>query len=156
MTASTHHPILWLGSVAVVFVGGALISARLIPQAHIKWLVADLKHNDFQDVAIGLLSAQAVLIALVFPLIIALIGVLFELRTTSGARLNIFLKETESLVVGASALMLAAALAMQFLLFPHLPSVVAVAIYRTGRCLVCLEYAAPRLLSFQHNRFCAP
>jgi hypothetical protein len=126
MTAITHHPILSLGALVVVFVGGALVSARLIPDAHLKWLVAELKHSDFQDVAIGLLAAQAVLIALVFPLIIALIGVLFELRTTSGARLNIFLKETESLVVGASALMLAAALAMQLLSFPHLPAAVCV------------------------------
>ncbi len=123
-----NHPFLSLGSLVLIFVGGGLIAAHLVPEPNVKWLVAGLKHGDFQDVAVGLLAAQAALIALVFPLIIALIGVLFELRTTTGARLNIFLKETESLVLGGSALMLSAALAIQLLLLPHIPAAVSVAV----------------------------
>jgi hypothetical protein len=128
MNAIANHPFLSLGSLVLIFVGGALISARLVPETNVKWLVADLKHSDFQDAAVGLLAAQAALIAFVFPLIIALIGVLFELRTTTGAGLNIFLKETESLVVGGGALMLSAALAIQLLLFSHLPAAVSATI----------------------------
>ena len=128
INAVANHPLTSLGYLFLIFVVGAQIAARLVPEANAEWLVAELKHGDFQDIAIGLLVAQAALIALVFPLIIALIGVLFELRTTTGARLNIFLKETESLVVGGSALMLSAALAIQLLLFPYAPAAVSAAI----------------------------
>src|SRR6202035_3643409 len=120
MNAIANHPFRWLTALALVVAGGAFVARRFIPEVTLKWLTAELKHRDFQDVAVGLLAAQAALIALVFPLIIALIGVLFELRTTAGGRLNIFLKETEALFVGGSALMLSAALAIQLLLFPHL------------------------------------
>lgn len=123
INAIARHPLISLGLLIFLFIAAALLCEHLVAGPQIKWLVADAKDEDFQNIMTGLLAAQAALIALVFPLIIALIGVLFELRTTSGVRINIFLKETESLVVGGSALTLSAALAIQLLLFPHLPVV---------------------------------
>jgi hypothetical protein len=119
MNTITRYPLLSLSLLISLFITGVLASQYLISEAQITWLVSGSKRDNIQDVAIGLLAAQAALIALVFPLIIALIGVLFELRTTSGARIDIFLKETESIAVGGSALILSAALAIQLLLFPH-------------------------------------
>lgn len=107
------------GLLLLFAVPAALLSVGAVSEEHIAWMGADLKHENIQDVVIGLLAAQAALIALVFPLIIALVGVLFELRTTSGGRLDIFLKETESVVVGSSALALCAVLAIQLLLLPY-------------------------------------
>jgi hypothetical protein len=106
MNAAGNHPLLSLCIAVAIFAVGTLAASALSSQLGVQKFFADVKHGDFQDVAVGLLAAQAALIALVFPLIIALIGVLFDLRTTSGARLNIFLKETEPLVVGGSSLFL--------------------------------------------------
>ncbi len=121
MNAAGNHPLLSFCIAVAIFAAGTLTASALLPPAGVQKFFAEVKHGNFRDVAVGLLAAQAALIALVFPLIIALIGVLFDLRTTSGARLNIFLKETEAVVVGGSSLCLSAALAIQLLFFSHLP-----------------------------------
>jgi hypothetical protein len=124
MNAAGNHPLLSFCIAMAIFAAGTLAASALLPPAGGQKFFAEVKHGDFQDVAVGLLAAQAALIALVFPLIIALIGVLFDLRTTSGARLNIFLKETEALVVGGSSLCLSALLSIQLLFFPYLPAAI--------------------------------
>ena len=78
-------------------------------------------YRDFQAINVGLLGAQAALVALIYPLVIALVGVLFEARTTTGGRLNVFLSETEAVASGGSALLLCAVIAFQLPLSAQLP-----------------------------------
>jgi hypothetical protein len=70
-------------------------------------------YRDFQTINVGLLGTQAALVALIYPLVIALVGVLFEARTTTGGRLDVFVSETEAIVTGGSALLLCAIIALQ-------------------------------------------
>jgi hypothetical protein len=78
-------------------------------------------YRDFQNINMGLLTTQAALVAIVYPLVIAFVGLLFEARTTTGGRLNIFFKETESFVTGGSSLLLCAALAFQVVFTGQMP-----------------------------------
>ncbi|MBU8546130.1 MULTISPECIES: hypothetical protein [Roseomonadaceae] len=59
-----------------------------------------------RDVNVALLSAQATLLGLVYPIVIALVSVLLGARSTGGARMLIFVRQTGAIQVGASALSL--------------------------------------------------
>ena len=78
-------------------------------------------YRDFQNINVGILSAQAALVALVYPLVIALVGLLFEARTTTGGRLSIFFRETEAIATGGSSLALCAFLTVQMPVTAQLP-----------------------------------
>jgi hypothetical protein len=63
-----------------------------------------------------ILATQATLIGMVYPLVIALVGILFKMRSIISSRLNIFLKETEALFTGVSGLSLCGIIALQFVM----------------------------------------
>ena len=77
--------------------------------------------RDFQGIATALLGTQATLVALVYPLTIALVGTLFEARTTTGSRLNVFLTETEAVATGGSALLLCMVTGLPLVAFGQMP-----------------------------------
>ena len=65
-----------------------------------------------RDLCIALLSAQTALVALVYPIVVALVSVLLGGRATSGARLLVFVRQTGAIETGASALLLCGATAI--------------------------------------------
>lgn len=70
-------------------------------------------YRDFQAIDLALLAGQAALLGLVYPLVIALVGLLFEARSGTGGGLHVYFKETEALTVGGSALALVGVIALQ-------------------------------------------
>ena len=78
------------------------------------------KIPDFRSINIGFLGAQATLIAVVYPMVVALVGILFNARSTIGGRLSVFFKETEAVVTGGSALLFCATLVIQLYIIDQL------------------------------------
>ncbi|MDP2009449.1 MAG: hypothetical protein Q8K11_04675, partial [Phenylobacterium sp.] len=69
--------------------------------------------RDLQTINLGLLGAQAALLGLVYPLVIGLVGLLFEARSARGNRLQVYFRETEALAVGGMSLALLMFMALQ-------------------------------------------
>lgn len=116
---SVHfHPFKSVILVFCFYIIVAFILFILINHFH-PLLNKDLNDTLFNAV-IGLLSAQAALVAIVYPLVIALVGILFEIRSTNGSRFSILLHETEALPTGISALLLCAVFALELFIIPNL------------------------------------
>jgi hypothetical protein len=84
--------------------------------------------RDFQTINLALMGAQATLLGLVYPLVIALVSLLFQETTARGARLNVYFKETEATVVGGSALLFVAFVSAQSVIYGQIPVRVVAAI----------------------------
>jgi hypothetical protein len=69
--------------------------------------------RDFQDINLGLLGAQASFVGLVFPLVIAFVGLLAQGNTSSSERLGIYFQETSTVLTGGSSLALCFAILAQ-------------------------------------------
>ena len=76
--------------------------------------------RDLQTVNLALFGAQATLLGLVYPLVIALVGMLFGQRSSSDRRLDVYFSETEAVTVGGLALGLVGAIALQSMLYGQL------------------------------------
>jgi len=74
---------------------------------------ARIGFRDFWTVNIALLSIQGALIGLVFPLVIAFVGLLNQGRAAFSSRLTIYIEATAAVFVGVSSLLLCVALAVQ-------------------------------------------
>lgn len=79
-----------------------------------------------RDTNVALLSAQPTLLGLVYPIVIALISVLFGSRSSGGARLLIFIRQKGAIRVGTSALRLCAATTAALALGALLPLAITV------------------------------
>lgn len=77
--------------------------------------------RDLQTLNLAMLGAQATLLGLVYPLVIALVGMLFETRSSTGHRLQIYFSETEAAPVGLIAMTYIAVVALQALFYAQLP-----------------------------------
>ncbi|MBM9594743.1 hypothetical protein [Roseitranquillus sediminis] len=71
--------------------------------------------RDFWTFNIGLLAVHAALIGVVFPLVIAFVGLLNQGRATFSSRLTIYVDSSRALFVGMSSLFLCLALLAQLL-----------------------------------------
>jgi len=69
--------------------------------------------RDFWVVNIGLLGAQATLVGLVFPLVIAFVGLLSQGRASFASRLTTYVDSSNATRVGVSSLLLCVAIAAQ-------------------------------------------
>lgn len=95
---------------------GALAGAWLVP--FVPWgpqvpSSVDDYFRDFQTINLALMGAQATLLGLVYPLVIALVSLLFQETSARGARLNVYFKETEATAVGGMALFFIAIVSAQ-------------------------------------------
>ena len=121
---ATRHTWIVVGIALSLYSALTFLSLRVEPS----WIGLSISplsgdyYRDLQDINVGVLSAQAALVALVFPLVIALVGLLFEGRMTSGGGLSVFFKETEAVAVGGSSLLLCAAIAIQLPIFAAVPA----------------------------------
>ncbi len=84
--------------------------------------------RDLQTINLGLLGAQAALLGLVYPLVIGLVGLLFEARSSRGNKLQIYFHETEALAVGGMSLSLLLFVGLQLLGIALIPTNVGVAV----------------------------
>lgn len=85
-------------------------------------------YRDIQTITSGLITAQATLIGLVFPIVIALVSLLTDGRVTNQGRLQLFLSETEAALVGISGLSFLFIASVQMLLFSQVPDRVGAAL----------------------------
>jgi hypothetical protein len=103
--------VICLGVYAFVFVASRYIEPGWLG------LRAPLKvqdyYRDFANVSSGIVAAQATLVALVFPLAIALVALFFEARTPTSGRLSVFFHETAAVPIGCSSLLLCGVTAAQ-------------------------------------------
>lgn len=83
--------------------------------------------RDLQTINLGLFGAQAALLGLVYPLVIGLVGLLFEARSSRGNRLQVYFRETEALAVGGTSLALLMFMGLQLLGFAVAPLNIGVA-----------------------------
>lgn len=83
--------------------------------------------RDFQAINAAVLGAQASFIGIVFPLVIAFVGLLNQGRASFATRLTIYFEETAAAFVGGSALILCIALVLQMPFTAQVPERVAAA-----------------------------
>lgn len=74
-------------------------------------LATDIR--DFWTVNIGVLTVQAALVGLVFPLVIAFVGLLNQGRASFASRLTVYIESSSAIFVGVSSLLLCVAIAAQ-------------------------------------------
>ncbi|MEN5229747.1 hypothetical protein [Brevundimonas naejangsanensis] len=123
LAAIARHPLLCSTMLALIY-AGALVAAWLAPP--LPWGpqspggVGDY-FRDFQTINLALMGAQATLLGLVYPLVIALVSLLFQETTARGARLNVYFKETEVAVVGGTALVFVAVVGAQSVFYGQAP-----------------------------------
>lgn len=110
---AVHHPMLAPAIVAVPYVAVLLLagSGRL----HGFDFATDRQASfrDFWTVSIGVLGVQAALVGLVFPLVIAFVGLLNQGRASFASRLTIYIESSSAIFVGVSSLLLCVAIAAQ-------------------------------------------
>lgn len=123
LATAARHPLLFSVLLALIYAGGAA-AAWLIPilswGPQIPEGVGDY-FRDFQTVNLALMGAQATLLGLVYPIVIALVSLLFQETSARGAQLNVYFKETEATVVGSAALLFVAVVSAQSLLYGQMP-----------------------------------
>jgi hypothetical protein len=124
------HPVGALTAVVLLYIVTAT-AGWVIPAP--SWAPAGLamvqdKYRDLQGVDLALLGAQATLLGLVYPLVIALVGLMFSSSGGPAGRLKVYFRETEAAIVGAIALGLLVAIGLQCLFFSVLPQNVLVCV----------------------------
>lgn len=118
-----RHPLASL-AMLILFYFGAVAATWLSPP--VSWgpqfpPSAEDYFRDFQTINLALMGAQATLLGLVYPLVIALVSLLFQETAARGARLNVYFKETEATVVGGMALLFVAVIGVQSPLYGQVP-----------------------------------
>ncbi|EEE44741.2 hypothetical protein SADFL11_2029 [Roseibium alexandrii DFL-11] len=72
-----------------------------------------LNVQDFWTINIGILSVQGTLVGLVFPLVIAFVGLLNQGRASFASRLTVYIESSTAIFVGVSSLLLCVAIVLQ-------------------------------------------
>ena len=110
---------------------------------------------DFIPISGAILGAQATLIGLVFPLVIAFVGLLNQSRASFASRLTIYIESSVAVFAGVSSLLLCVAIAAQLLFVAPMPRPAGIAV--TGINLLwfvinvtTLAYFVLRTIVFLH------
>jgi hypothetical protein len=121
LIALGHRPLLAASAPLVVYMAATVAVFLTNPAVvGLRAPVGDY-FRDLQAINAGVLGAQSTLVGVVYPIVIALAGLLFEARATTGRGLGVFLRETEALVTGASALALCGVVSIAMLVGSQLP-----------------------------------
>lgn len=108
-----RHPVRALAIVALLY-ASAVLSGQFdrLPSFT---LATDIQASvrDFWTVNIAVLAVQAALVGLVFPLVIAFVGLLNRGRASFASRLTIYIESSSAIFVGVSSLLLCVAIAAQ-------------------------------------------
>lgn len=103
------HPIRALAIVALPYALAILLAQ--FECLHGFDFVVDVQY--FLTVNIGVLTVQAALVGLVFPLVIAFVGLLNRGRASFASRLTIYIESSSAIFVGVSSLLLCVVIALQ-------------------------------------------
>ncbi|BBB12247.1 hypothetical protein [Sphingopyxis sp. FD7] len=108
-----RHPIRALAIVALLYAFAVL--STLFDRLPSFTLATDKQASvrDFWTVNIAVLAVQAALVGLVFPLVIAFVGLLNRGRASFASRLTIYIESSSAIFVGVSSLLLCVAIAAQ-------------------------------------------
>lgn len=110
VAAIGRNPVRSMIAIAVLY-GSAiwLGESSHVPQLELQKETID----DFGTVNVGILGVQAALIGLVFPLVIAFVGLLNQSRASFATRLTIYVESTAAVFTGISSLLLCFAIAIR-------------------------------------------
>lgn len=115
------HPYVSIGAIAALY---AIVSVWTWYAPLPGPTAPDNSHDyfrDFQSINMAVLGVQASFIGLVFPLVIAFVGLLNQGRASFATRLTIYFNESGARVVGVSSLLLCAVIALQLPLAGIIP-----------------------------------
>lgn len=110
---AVHRPILALAIVALPYFAVILLAKYGLLDGFDLAADAQASVRDFWTVNIGVLAVQAALVGLVFPLVIAFVGLLNQGRASFASRLTIYIESSSAIFVGVSSLLLCVAIAAQ-------------------------------------------
>lgn len=115
--AMGRHPVRSIVAVIVLY-GCALALGwpSHVPQINLQ----EQTSKDLGTANVGILGVQAALIGLVFPLVIAFVGLLNQSRASFATRLTIYVESTAAIFTGISSLLLCLAIAIQLSLSSQL------------------------------------
>lgn len=113
-------------------------------------------YRDLQTINFAMLAAQAALVGLVLPIVIALVGLLSGGTISYRGRLNLFVQETEASFVGALSIGLLVVLALQSLLLGQVPVRVGAAITAVNIIWFTLNISGIAFFLFQTLRYIQP
>lgn len=109
----TAHPLRTLFSIILLYAAVTWLGERgWLPRIDLA-IDPAASVRDFWTVNVGILGVQAALVGLVFPLVIAFVGLLNQGRSSFASRLTIYVESTAAVFVGISSLLLCLAIAIQ-------------------------------------------
>ena len=111
--------------------------------------------GDLKSLNLGILGVQAALVGLVFPFVIAFVGLLNQSRSSFATRLTIFIESTDAIFVGISSLLLCLVIGIQLPFASQLAPSVAAAfsilnMFWFTTNIVALSYFVLRTIAFMH------
>lgn len=110
---AVSHPLLVVWMMVLSYLATIqLVRVGLLP---VMLLATDEQASvrDFWTVNVGVLGVQAALVGLVFPLVIAIVGLLNQGRASFASRLIIYVESSAAIFVGVSSLLFCVAIAFQ-------------------------------------------
>lgn len=151
----TAQPLATLAGVTLFYAATIAVGAfGLLPSIA---LAADdsAGFRDFWTVNVAMLTVQAALVGLVFPLVIAFVGLLNQGRASFASRLTIYIEATGSIFVGVSSLLLCLAIAAELLFAARVSNAAAGAMTLLnltwlGVNIAALGYFILRTVAFLH------
>ncbi|WP_417614172.1 hypothetical protein [Parasphingorhabdus sp.] len=150
--------------IATIILVTAIYSSAIIlgESSYISQLkLSDETRGDLKSLSLGILGVQAALVGLVFPFVIAFVGLLNQNRSSFATRLTIFIESTDAIFVGLSSLLLCLVIGIQLPFASQLaPNVAAVfsilnLLWFTAN-IVALSYFVIRTIAFIHPARRAP
>ncbi|MEH6757204.1 MAG: hypothetical protein V7676_06795 [Parasphingorhabdus sp.] len=123
--------------------------------------LSDETLGDLKSLNLGILGVQAALVGLVFPFVIAFVGLLNQSRSSFATRLTIFIESTDAIFVGLSSIFLCLVIGIQLPFTSKLtPSVAALFsilnLVWFAANIVALSYFVLRTIAFMHPARRAP
>lgn len=97
----------------------AVYAAIIYASAFVLWPKQDggsselWQTSSMRDLNLHILFVQAALAGIIYPIVIGLIGLLFQVGERGAARLSVYFKETETIIAGGSALVFVSILSIE-------------------------------------------
>ncbi len=156
MEAVGSHPFITIAVIAALYAVVCLWTWLAPPPGPSVPEKVDDFFRDFQSLNMALLGVQASFIGLVFPLVIAFVGLLNQGRASFATRLTIYFDESAARLVGVSALLLCVVIALQLPLSGLLPVRVVAAGAVLNLIWLSLNVAAMGFFLFRTIAFVQP
>lgn len=110
---AVRHPLLILLCAAAVYVTPILLNWICLLPGSTNGANRQQSIDTFSAINLGILAVQATLVGLVFPLVVAFVGLLNQGRASFASRLTVYIDSSTAIFVGVSSLTLCVAIAVQ-------------------------------------------